>query len=97
MRSPRALISIFACLLVILASIAGIGALLAVLPLAGIVVLLLSGRYVGENRILRWHATPVRITRRIAARPLRPRPTWARSIHARSPLSRRGPPAGALA
>lgn len=92
MRSSRALILVFACLLAALAAQGSVDALLTVLPLVGLVVLLVNGRYVGEERILRRHARPVPARRRAVATPRPPRPARVRSVFARAVLSRRGPP-----
>jgi hypothetical protein len=98
MRIPRALILfVLACLLAILPIIGGVEALLTVLPLVGFVALLVSGRYVGEEQILRRHALAVPIGRRRSVTPRRPRAVRVRSVVARSALTLRGPPASALA
>ena len=98
MRIPRALILLLlACLLAILPIAGGVEALLTVLPLAGFVALLVSGRYVGEERILRRYAPAVPIGRRRSVTPRRPRAVRARSVFARAAITLRGPPAGMLA
>jgi hypothetical protein len=63
-------------------------------PVFLITALLLSGRYVGEERIVaRWHAAATRRPRRRAAR-WRPRPVRAlRSQHLEGSFAVRGPPA----
>jgi hypothetical protein len=70
---------------------------LALTPLFLVVALLLSGRYLGEERIVRHWRSVAPPPRR------RARPRWApvpalplASIFARSSLRRRGPPAWAL-
>lgn len=96
MRSPRALIFVFVCLLAVLTAAGSVEALLTVLPLVGLVALLVSGRYVGEQRILRRHKAVVLGAERDQARPLRPRPARVRSVFARGAMTRRGPPAAVL-
>jgi hypothetical protein len=98
MRLPRALIMlVLACLLAVLTAKAGASALLTVLPLVGMIVLLVSGRYVGEAQILRRYARSVPVTRRRVATSPRPRSARVRSVFARTAMTRRGPPVGALA
>jgi hypothetical protein len=98
MRLPRALILlVLACLLAVLTAKAGASALLTVLPLVGIIVLLVSGHYVGEAQILRRHVRPVPATRRRAATSPRPRSARVRSVFARTAMTRRGPPVAVLA
>jgi len=92
MRSRGALIA--AVLVTVLAGTVAGFALFA-LPFAVIAALLLTGRFVGEERILAFHARravpPAR--RRSAPRWRRPRPARLASLFARTPRTLRGPPA----
>jgi hypothetical protein len=72
----------------------GAGFALSALPFLALVALLVSGRFVGEERILAFHRerrAPLR-RRPTAARWHRPRPPRVRSLFARSPRTLRGPP-----
>jgi hypothetical protein len=97
MRCHRALILLlFVGLLALTAATGGVDALLTVSPLAAIAALLVSGRFVGEERLLRGRQVTVIRTIRPASTPRRPQPTHARPIFLRSPKTRRGPPVVAL-
>jgi hypothetical protein len=93
MRSHRSHISALVVLAVVVGIAAGIGVALFALPVVLIAALLVSGRYVGEERILAFRA-------RIALRrPRAPKLRWGlarplaiRSLFARSPRTLRGPP-----
>lgn len=97
MRSHRAHIVFLVVLVALLA--AGAGGVLFALPVVATFALLLSGRFVGEQRILALRAarlTPGR--RRTPARRWQPtRPSSARSLFARAPRTFRGPPSFATA
>jgi hypothetical protein len=97
-RTPRRLLAALAVLGVTGQAVAGLGELaLSMTPLLMVVVLLVSGRYPGEARIVRhWRSAapppPRRARPRWAPVPARP----AISIFRRSALRHRGPPASAL-
>jgi hypothetical protein len=93
MRSHRALIALVVVLAALLA--AGVTVALFALPVMVILALLMTGRFVGEERILALRAA------RLAPQPRRtPAPRWrparpaqGRSLFARAPRTFRGPPA----
>jgi hypothetical protein len=93
MRS-RAVIALPVLSFAAIVAVGGMHTALHLLPFLGVVALLLSGRFVGEERILARHARPVPRPRRAAVRrwTLR-RPDRVISLFARSPRSFRGPPA----
>jgi hypothetical protein len=100
MRVPHALIAVPVLSAVGLAAIAGAGSVaLFALPFLMLAALLLSGRFVGEERILAYRAARRGPAARRAAAPRwrTPRPERARSLFARAPRTLRGPPALASA
>jgi hypothetical protein len=66
--------------------------LLSLAPLAVLVVLLLRGRFIGEQRILRHLRSRSAPSRTRAPHPLRPRSVVLTSRLARTSVSGRGPP-----
>jgi hypothetical protein len=97
-RAQRRALAVLAVLCVVVQAVTGLGELaLTMTPLLIVFALLLSGRYPGEQRIVRhWRSAapppPRRARPRWAPAPSRP----AISIFHRSPLRHRGPPAWAL-
>ena len=92
MRSHRAHIAAFVVLAVLFAAEPGVA--LFALPLVAMFVLLASGRYVGEERIIALHVRRALRVRRAPAPRWRPaRPALHRSLFARAPRTLRGPPA----
>jgi hypothetical protein len=97
MRLPRALILlVLACLLAVLGLKGGVEALLTVLPFFAVAVMLVSGHFFGEAKILRRHAAMVPVRRRRTMQVPRPQRARVRSVFARTVMTRRGPPAAAL-
>jgi hypothetical protein len=94
MRSSRAVIVLAAAFAVVLATGGAFGIALYALPFVVLAALLLTGRFVGEDRILAfWRSARVRTRRPVAPRWLPARPALALSLFARAPRSFRGPPA----
>jgi hypothetical protein len=94
MRSPRAICALAAALVIALAFGGSSDIALYAMPLLVVGSLLLTGRFVGEERILALRAAPVARPRRAASRRWAPaRPARARSLFARAPRTLRGPPA----
>ena len=93
MRSFRAHVAVLGVLALLF--VAGAHAVLFALPLVAILLLLASGRYVGEERIhARLGTLAVPRVRRARVRRWQPaRADDGRSIFARAPQSLRGPPA----
>ena len=71
--------------------------LLTIAPALLLAALLLAGRFVGEERILRRWPRATKARRRAAQQSRRPRPVAVVSRIALVPLSGRGPPLGRLA
>ena len=92
MRSRSALIAAV-LVTVLVGTFAGFA--LFALPFAMIAALLLCGRFVGEERILAFHAARAvpRVRRRTVHRRPPARAARAVSLYARAPRSFRGPPA----
>jgi hypothetical protein len=92
MRSRRVHIVALVALAVLCA--AGPGAVLFALPLVAIFAALVSGRYVGEERLIALRVRTASPRRRGAAPRWRPaRPGVHRSLFAQRPRTFRGPPA----
>jgi hypothetical protein len=94
-RRFLAILTALAVVCVVLQAITGVGQLaLYLTPLFLIAALLLSGHYIGEDRIVaRWRAAVPRRPRRRAQR-WRPRAVLAlRSLHEKGSFGVRGPPA----
>jgi hypothetical protein len=92
MRTFRAHVAALVVLALLLA--VGAQAVLFALPLVAILLLLASGRYLGEERIHAHLATPTPHVRRARTRRWHSRrPDSVCSLFARAPRSFRGPPA----
>jgi hypothetical protein len=97
MRSSRLIFAVLAAALAATLVAGDVHFALHALPYAGLLLLLLSGRFIGEQRILALRAAPALRLRRGLARRWRPsRPDSVVSLFARTPRSFRGPPAALL-